>query len=95
MKSIMLSNGFFSEVDDIDFAFVSTYIWHGRQDTYTRKAKTWYAWSRGSNGVTIYMHRLIVESQGTKLGKLLVDHKDRSGLNNQRSNLRVAIKASI
>jgi hypothetical protein len=38
----------------------------------------------------IRLHRLIMLEKGEKIERLLVDHKDRNGLNNIYSNLRIA-----
>ena len=72
------------EVEDVHLA--EGYRW--RQYTSPRN-RTNYAVSSESRGGwtrTIYMHRLIL---GTPAGRK-TDHKDGDGLNNRRSNLRVA-----
>jgi hypothetical protein len=77
---IPLGNDHFAIVDSID-ADVARYYWH-HGDGYA------------VNGTTL-MHRLILSRV---VGRLLerdelVDHKDRNGLNNTRSNLRIATRA--
>ena len=77
-QRIPLVNGRgFALVDDADVPLVSSYRWYLLRDRHTC-----YATAR-PGGVTIYMHCLIMGQRG-------IDHRDRDGLNNQRSNLRFA-----
>lgn len=79
MKLIKLTKGQFAMVDDYDYLWLRKIKWH------TCKAKnTYYA---VTSNPRIKMHRVIL---GLGNRKLLVDHKDLNGLNNQRSNLRIA-----
>jgi hypothetical protein len=71
-------------VDDSDFEILSKYHW------ILSKGKTGrYANARIISGIDkkVSMHRMIL---GLTDPKILCDHKDRNGLNNQRSNLRIA-----
>lgn len=69
-------------VDDEDYDFLNSIHWTAHLN---KKAKSYYA-EMTREGKTIGMHRLIMgEPKG-----LLVDHKDRNTLNNQKSNLRIA-----
>lgn len=72
------------EVDDVDLPLVSAYRWFAHQGG--RRAG-WYAvanarWPDGRKR-TLRMHALLMGQDG-------VDHIDRNGLNNRRSNLRPA-----
>ena len=88
MKTIQLTRGMVTVVDDEDFEFLSQWKWHagccGGLFYARRDVKV------GEKRHVIYMHRVLigaVEGQG-------VDHKDRSTLNNQKSNLRFANQTS-
>lgn len=86
MKTIQLTNGQTAIVDDEDFAALSRFNWFAKRDKHT-----WYA-ARTSSRLdgprkTLRMHREIL---GTRDPAALVDHKDGDGLNNVRSNLRIA-----
>jgi hypothetical protein len=74
----------FALVDDADYEALSGYRWCLRVGLHGND----YA-QRGIHGVTtILMHRQIM---GFPNGK--IDHRDGNGLNNQRSNLRLATTA--
>lgn len=81
MKQIPLTQNKFAIVDDEDFDKVSQYKWYANFVN-----GTWYA-QTGRGKTAKKMHRLIM---GLTDPKILVDHKDRNGLNNQKSNLREA-----
>lgn len=79
MKEIPLSQGKVSLVDDDDYEWLNQWKW-----TY----KTGYAYrNKYSRNKTehIYMHSVILKPTNG----LMIDHKDRNGLNNQRANLRL------
>ncbi len=81
MKEIPLTQGKVALVDDGDYEHLSQWKWHAKIDRHT-----WYA-KRGEyhdgKQTTVYMHHVIFGDKG-------VDHIDRNGLNNVRSNLRLA-----
>jgi hypothetical protein len=79
-KQIELTQGKFTTVDDEDFEYLSQWKWYA-----TKNSKTWYAY-RGKN---IAMHREIVSCPQD----MIIDHKDRDGLNNTKTNLRVCHKS--
>lgn len=85
MKTIALTQGQVTTVDDADFEALSKFKWCA-----LKRKHTFYA-VRGTPGVRnikIQMHRQIL---GTPKGEYS-DHRDGNGLNNQRHNLRVATK---
>src|SRR5690606_30452111 len=78
MKQIPLTKGYVALVDDEDYEWLSQWKWCAFE-----KGNTTYA-RRVTPQETILMHRLVL---GAGRGDI-VDHQDRNGLNNQRSNLR-------
>jgi len=81
---IPLTLGYEAVIDAADVPLVDGVNWWARP-----KAKTVDA-VRRSRAVTIYLHRVIISAphQGKE-----VDHIDRNGLNNRRSNLRPVTSA--
>lgn len=80
MKEIKLKQGIYAQISDID-AYVSEYTWtshKGRNTVYARSTH---------KGKWISMHRLILDITDPKV---IIDHIDGDGLNNQRDNLRIA-----
>jgi len=80
MRKVFMGNGGFAKVDDADFEFINQYKWLQFTRVYVTYARA------GIKGKTVLMHRLILGM--TSDDKLLVDHRDGSGLNNRRYNLR-------
>jgi hypothetical protein len=82
MKFVFLRNApVFARVDDQDFEKLSSHPWDLHKDGYA-----YYRFWNGHGYSTVYMHRVIMDApQGMD-----VDHVDFDGLNNLRSNLRVA-----
>jgi hypothetical protein len=82
MKEIPLTQGKVALVDDEDFDRISCHKW-----TAARNGYTWYAVRMPSRKLGprrhIYMHNEIMEGLG-------VDHRNRNGLDNTRTNLRFA-----
>lgn len=83
MKEINLHNGMRTQVSDCDYEELSKFQWTAHK----HKNGMCYA-ERTRLGKVIAMHRQIMSHP---IG-LLVDHKDRDGLNNQRPNLRIATR---
>ena len=86
MKEILLSQGKVALVDDEDFEYLSQWKWSA-----IKSRKTFYAirtMKRDGKWVTVSMHRVILEP----LSNMCIDHIDHNGLNNQRSNIRVATR---
>jgi hypothetical protein len=88
MQEIPLTQGQIALVDDEDYAYLSQWEWYAQ-----RSSNTWYAGRKVPNGtnrqLTRWMHIDIIRPDGG----LEVDHHNRNGLDNQRSNLRVATHA--
>lgn len=89
-KEVALSKGKVAIVDDEDFDRVSEYRWfyrglHGRSSV-EYAIRTFY---RDGKHRTVYLHRFILDApHGVE-----VDHIDRNGLNNRRSNIRLATRS--
>jgi hypothetical protein len=79
---VELSQDQYAVIDAEDWEVASSYRWYAWR---SHPSSTWYAAS-STPSRRIYMHRLLA---GNPKG-LQVDHKDGSGLNNRRSNLRIA-----
>lgn len=83
MRKITLGKyGVVTLIDDEDYSILISYNWHLHRGKGTNYART----RLYKGGPQFYMHRIIMNPP---LG-LTVDHKDGNGLNNQRSNLRLA-----
>lgn len=79
MKTIELTRGKIALVDDEDYEILNEYYWQA----ICGRSGVWYA-KRGVGQKMILMHcQLLNWNRG-------IDHIDRNGLNNQRSNLRKA-----
>lgn len=88
IKLIALTQGMNAIVDADLFDEISKYRWHASWNIYS---KGFYAVRKDGNGKGIPMHRVIL---GLVPGdELYGDHINRNGLDNRRSNLRVATKA--
>jgi len=89
MKKIPLTQGKLALVDDADYKWLNQWKWKVINCNYTcYAARTIYLGGGRKNqkSGTIQMHRLILNAPINMEG----DHKDGNGLNNQRSNLRLA-----
>jgi len=89
-KYIPLTQGKFASVDDEDFEFLMNWEWYAFKN---EKENTWYAGrnvGKSPHQKRMSMHRFIM---GVDNPSVLVDHKDRNGLNNQKHNLRRATKS--
>lgn len=87
MKLIALTQGKFAMVDDADYDRLSRFKWHAVKKRgvpcYARR-NTWDTVRK--RGSLIYMHQMILNIPEN----FKPDHRDGNGLNNQRSNLRIA-----
>ena len=82
MKTISLTKGLHTLVDDIDFNFLSQFKWCAQ-----RCSTKDYA-SRHVDGKVIRMHRFLMDA---KKGEV-VDHINGNSLDNRKSNLRKTTK---
>lgn len=82
MKTIQLSKGKETIVDDEDYDFLINYAsWHCTGTGYARCSPT-------KNRRSTPMHRLIAERMGLDITDIQVDHINRNRLDNRRENLR-------
>ena len=83
MKRIKLSRGMWTLIYDKDFEIVSKFKRHC-----VKGLRTFYAFSRDENRKSISMHRFLLKASKGQI----VDHINRNGLDNRRSNLRFCDK---
>jgi len=81
MKEIQLTKGFTTMVNDDDFDFLSQWKWRAL----IHHTGNIYA-VRTDGNKWVRMHRVIMSVSDRSI---IVDHKDRNSLNNQRHNLRL------
>jgi hypothetical protein len=86
IRHIPLTHGKVAIVDAGDFDWINQWKWRC-----VKSLNVWYAirsrWkAEKMEDENIFMHRVIMQPKGN----LRVDHIDRNGLNNSRSNLRLA-----
>jgi hypothetical protein len=89
-RTIKLSRGFVTTVDEADYAELSKYAWSAR---YSESARSWYAYRTArvqGKTVTYQMSREIMKLAPRDPRQ--VDHNDHDTLNNTRSNLRIATR---
>jgi len=86
MKEIPLTQGYVALVDDEDYQRINQFKWQAQPDKKTVYAVRSITISIGKH-TALRLHRVIL---GITDPKVQVDHKDRNGLNCQRSNLRTA-----
>lgn len=89
MKEIQLTQGKVALVDDADYEWLIQWKWYAIKQKNSYYAVRHSARINGRQG-RICMHKFILN---VTENNLLVDHRDRDGLNNQRFNLRKATTA--
>ncbi len=81
-QSILLTQGFYTTVDDEDYGWANQWKWH-----YGTKG---YAIRRSSSNEAVFMHHEIAKRHGLVFDAGELDHRDGNGLNNQKGNFRSA-----
>jgi hypothetical protein len=76
----------FALIDASDEDRIAAYRWYAMFD---KGGTVVYAYTRGSAGIPLYMHRLVIDAP---VG-IEVDHRNRNGLDNRRGNLRLATRS--
>lgn len=88
MKHIQLTNDRVALVDDWDYDWLNQWRWYAKKDGYVYYVMRNEQLPNGK-WKTVLMHRLILDPpEGIQ-----IDHRDRNGLNNQQSNLRLCTHA--
>ena len=90
-KSKTIAGKYFAMVDDEDYDYLMQFKWYLHKNNNIKEG-THYARTKIRNAETgkksnILMHRMIMKLSDVSI---LIDHKDREGLNNQKLNLRIA-----
>src|SRR5262245_35202767 len=87
MIEVPLTRGKVALIDDADYELVSRFKWHAQRGGY---GNTYYAVTNirlpDGKWTALRMHVLLLGHKG-------IDHIDGDGLNNQRSNLRLATQS--
>jgi hypothetical protein len=79
MKTIELTRGLKTKVDDEDYDYLMQHSWFAQKDN---RGKIYAATT--IMGDTVYMHRLLMDE---KDGDVVIDHKNNNTLDNRKENL--------
>lgn len=89
MKTIPISRGLVSMVDDCDYPALSRHAWYAQTKSILPNGEKRFCVARrrstADGRALIYMHREIM----MPMPGMAVDHIDGDGLNNRRDNLRI------
>lgn len=85
MKLIKLTQNKFTQVDDEDYDYLIQYKWCAAKDKNTYYAIRTIYDKETKTTKKVKMHRDILRLTDRKI---IIDHKDKDGLNNQKINLR-------
>lgn len=91
MTLLPLQNGGFAQIDDEDLPRVQGHKWR-RWDDNRKPGRTSYSgYYKPVDGkqTIVFLHRFIINAPDG----IRVDHRDRNGLNNQKSNLRLCTQS--
>ena len=77
-------------VDDEDYDMLINYSWYAQKLTNRFYAHSGVNNGKGKSSGKLLMHRLII---GVTDKNIEIDHKDHNGVNNQKTNLRLASQA--
>lgn len=90
MQYIPLTKGCCTVVDEEDYERLNRYIWFTLDYPKVRYAGRWLP--RTKPRKLLRMHHAILNVSPDQLGYSVVDHEDRNGLNNQKSNLSIVTR---
>lgn len=85
MRTLISTNGYTVKIDDADYEWAAQFNWIVREG---KRGVLYVYRAAHENGRqrNLYLHRELLGR--TRNDGILVDHRDRNGLNNQRHNLR-------
>lgn len=92
MREILLNRGFVALVDDEDYEKLNKYKWHihigstGIIYAKRNQQKRFGEYLEKKDRRNVYMHREIMNVPD----RIIIDHIDTDGLNNQKENLRIS-----